>query len=124
MQSFGPGSVDAHVEVLAAELRVARHRHRTHPEAGEHREHPLDPASDQGHHRVPALDAARGHRAGEPGAACDQLAEMPLAPLPSALIATIPSREAAEGSMTSSMKFIGSKSAAAPGWVDFPPWGT
>ena len=57
-------AADPELQVLAAELGVAGERHRPHPEAGEHRDDPLDAAADQGHHSVPALDTARCHRAG------------------------------------------------------------
>ena len=66
------GGVYAELEVVSAQLRVARHRHRAHAEAGEHRQHPLDPAADERHHHVPALDPARRHRPREPGAPRDQ----------------------------------------------------
>ena len=65
----------------AAKLRVAGQRDRAHPPAGEHREHPLDPVADQGHHHVAAAHPARRERAREPGAARDQLAEGPDPPL-------------------------------------------
>jgi hypothetical protein len=71
-------SPDSHLEILASQLRVARHRHGSHPEAGQHGQHPLDPAPDQGHDGVAALNPAGRHRAREPGAPGDQLAEMPL----------------------------------------------
>src|SRR5512139_33721 len=71
--------VDPHLEILAAELRIAGHRHRTHPEAGEHRQDPLDSAADEGHERVTSLDPACRHRPREPRAARDQLPEVPLA---------------------------------------------
>jgi hypothetical protein len=74
------GGGHPYVQVLAPQLRVARHRDGAHPEAGEHRQHPLDPAADQRHHGVAALHAPRRHRPREPGAACDQLAEVPLPP--------------------------------------------
>ena len=77
-RSSGPGS---QLQVLAAELRVAGQRHRPHPEAGEHRQHPLDPAADQGHHRVAALDPASRDRPREAGASGDQLAHVPVAAL-------------------------------------------
>jgi hypothetical protein len=69
------------LQVLPPELRIAGERDRAHPETGEHRQHPLDPAPHQRHHGVAAPDPARRHRAGEPGAAGDQLAEVPLAPV-------------------------------------------
>jgi hypothetical protein len=71
---------DPELEVLAPELRVARHRHRAHPPAREHRQHPLDSATDQRHHRVAAVDAAVDHRAREAGAHREQLGKVPDAP--------------------------------------------
>ena len=67
------------LEVLAPQLRVAGQRHRAHPPAGEHRQHPLDPASDQGHHRVPAATPRAAIAPESPALRRDQLAEVPLA---------------------------------------------
>ena len=67
-------------EVLAAQLGVAGQRHRAHPPAGEHRQHPLQAVADQGHDDVAAVDAAGGERPREPGGHRDQLAEVPDAP--------------------------------------------
>ncbi len=72
--------LDPDLEVLPAQLGVAGHCDGAHPKAGEHREHPFDPAADQRHHGIAALDAERRHGARETGAAGDQLAVVPLAP--------------------------------------------
>ena len=96
------GGADPQLEVLAAQLRVAGQRHRPHPPAGEHRQHPLDPVADQRHHDVAAPDPAGRKGAREPGRAGEQLAEVPVPPIPSASIATIPSREAGDRSIRSS----------------------
>ena len=66
----------AQLEVLAAQLRVAGQDDGAHPPAGEHRQHPLGPAADQGHHDVAALDAAGREGAGEAGRAGEELAEV------------------------------------------------
>ena len=73
----GVGRRDPELEVGAAQLRVAGQRDRAHPPAGEHRQHPLDAVADQGHHDVAAPHAAGREGAREPGAARDQLAEVP-----------------------------------------------
>ena len=72
---------DPQLDVPAAKLRVARHRHRSHAEAGEHRDHPFDAAAEHRHHDVLAVHAARREGAREPGAHREQLAEVPDAAL-------------------------------------------
>src|SRR4029078_3670950 len=69
------------LEVVASKLCVAGKGDRSDSPTGEHREHPLDPVSDQGHHAVAALTPAGRERAGEAGASSDQLAEPPFTAL-------------------------------------------
>ena len=49
-----------HVEVPAAQLRVAGEDDGAQPPAGEHCQHPLGPAAEQGHDDVAALHPAGG----------------------------------------------------------------
>ena len=77
------GGLDAHDEVVGAQLLVTGQRHRADPEAGHHGQHPLGPVADQRHHDVPpghAVDPAQC--AGQPRTSIGHLGEAPLAPAP------------------------------------------
>ena len=65
-----------------SQLLVARQHDRADPEAGDHREDPLRPVSDQAHHHVAAADAVGDERARQRSRALGDFAKAPHAPLP------------------------------------------
>ena len=69
-------------QVARGQLRVAGKGHGAHPEAGQHRDHPFDPVSDQDQDRVAPPHSFCQHHPGKAEAACEEVAEVVDGPAP------------------------------------------